>query len=58
MSEELEKDMQDMQTNSIEQDVKYRQGRSRWRVEQTERATGMILCICAICIAIMWYTSL
>ena len=38
MSEEIEKDMQDMQGSNIEEDIKYRQGRPRWKVEQTEVA--------------------
>ena len=43
MSEETEKDMQDMQMSSLEEDVKYRQGRSRYRVEQTEKVTFIII---------------
>ena len=58
MSEETEKDMQDMQMSIIEEDIKYRQGRSRSRVEQTEKATFIIIFICILGISIMWYTSI
>tara|TARA_R100000541_G_scaffold16916_3_gene26605 strand:+ start:4391 stop:4570 length:180 start_codon:yes stop_codon:yes gene_type:complete len=57
MSEEIEKDMQDMQTNSIEEDIKYRQGRSKYRVEQTEIAAGVCFAIYIILLTIIWYIS-
>jgi cell division protein FtsL len=58
MSEETEKDMQDMQMSSLEEDVKYRQGRSRYRVEQTEKVTFIIIFACILGMSIMWYTSI
>lgn len=58
MSEETEKDMQDMQMSSLEEDVKYRQGRSRSRVEQTEKATFIIIFACILGMSLMWYTSI
>ena len=37
MSEEIEKDMQDMQGSVTDQDIKYRQGRSKKQVENNEK---------------------
>tara|TARA_R110001592_G_scaffold34089_2_gene117422 strand:- start:2312 stop:2485 length:174 start_codon:yes stop_codon:yes gene_type:complete len=54
MSEEIEKDLQDMQMDSLEEDVKYRQGRRKERVESTEQATGVILCIFIIILIVAY----
>jgi|TARA_R110002012_G_scaffold237542_3_gene411258 hypothetical protein len=57
MSEEIEKDMQDMQGSNIEEDIKYRQGRPRWKVEQTEVAAGLCLLMCLLGLTIIWYIT-
>ena len=58
MSEEIEKDMQDMQASRMtEEDIKYRQGRSRYRVEQTEIAAVVCLLGCLIGLTIIWYIT-
>lgn len=57
MSEETEKDMQDMQANIIEEDVKYRQGRSKYRVEQTEKAVAVCFAIYLIVLTSIWYIT-
>ena len=58
MSEEIEKDMQDMQGSRMtEEDIKYRQGRSRYRVEQTEIAAVVCLLGCLIGLTIIWYIT-
>ena len=53
MSEEIEKDMQDMQGSVTDQDIKYRQGRSRHRVEATEKFAAWTIMICIILIGIL-----
>jgi hypothetical protein len=58
MSEEIEKDMQDMQGSRItEEDIKYRQGRPRWKVEQTEIAAAVSILLCLIGLTIIWYIT-
>ena len=56
MSEEIEKEMQDMQ-GMTEEDIKYRQGRSRYRVEQTEIAAVICLLGCLIGLTVIWYIT-
>ena len=56
MSEEIEKEMQDMQ-GMTEEDIKYRQGRSRYRVEQTEIAAVVCLLGCLIGLTVIWYIT-
>ena len=56
MSEEIEKEMQDMQ-GMTEEDIKYRQGRSRYRVEQTEIAAVVCLLACLIGLTVIWYLT-
>ena len=50
--------MQDMQGSRMtEEDIKYRQGRSRWRVEQTEIAAAVSILLCLIGLTIIWYIT-
>ena len=58
MSEDIEKDMQDMQASRMtEEDIKYRQGRPRWKVEQTEIAAAVCILLCLLGLTIIWYTT-
>ncbi len=56
MSEDIEKDMQDMQ-GMTEEDIKYRQGRSRYKVEQTETAAAVCILLCLLGLTIIWYIT-
>ena len=40
-----------------EEDIKYRQGRSRYRVEQTEIAAVVCLLACLIGLTVIWYIT-
>lgn len=53
MSEEIEKDMQDMQGSVTDQDIKYRQGRSQYRVEATEKFAALTIMVCILLLGIL-----
>jgi len=53
MSEDIEKDMQDMQGSITEEDIKYRKGRSKYRVEATEKFAFLTIMICILIMGIL-----
>ncbi len=53
MSEDIEKDMQDMQGSMTEEDIKYRQGRSEYRVEATEKFAFLTIMICILIMGVL-----
>jgi hypothetical protein len=53
MSEDIEKDMQDMQGSITEEDIKYRQGRSKYRVEATEKFAFLTIMICILIMGVL-----